>query len=200
LESAVGGARPYPECAEDIDHDTATAVADEYETYLRRGVGGDILRVSDKMPANFHHLGFIAILFPKARIVHCLRDSLDTCLSNYFQNFAKGVEYAYDLSDIGAYYRQYERLMAHWRKVLPLSMYEIQYEELVADADRKTRELIDFLDLEWDERCLSFHRTRRPVQTVSSWQVRQPIYTRSVHRWRNYEKFLGPLKDSLGMD
>ncbi len=120
-------------------------------------------------------------------------------MSVYSQYFSRRNHYAYDLSDIGAFYRVYEQLMEHWREVLPLKTYEIQYEDLVFDQQGKTRELIEFLGLEWDERCLSSHENPRPVRTVSQWQVRQPIYTRSVGRWRNYEKHLQPLRTSLGM-
>jgi hypothetical protein len=150
------------------------------------------------MPLNFIHLGLIALLFPKARIIHCQRHPLDVCLSIYFQYFFSENDYAYDLSNIGFFYRQYKRLMAHWRSVLPLKMHAIRYEELIADQVGETRALIDFLGLGWDQRCLDFFQNQRTVQTASSWQVRQPVYTTSVQRWRNYEKYLGPLKQSLG--
>ena len=190
----------YQECFERTDQEELRSLAEEYEEYLQHISGDEILRVTDKMLPNFVELGFIAIFFPRSHVIHCRRDPLDTCLSNYFQLFAKGNEQAYDLTDIGHYYRQYEQFMAHWRKLLPLQIYEIQYEELVASPEKKSRELINFLGLEWEENCLSFHKTRRSVKTASSWQVRQPIYTKSRHRWKNYEKFLGPLKESLGME
>ena len=189
----------YPEGARVINNDAMSALAREYEGVLQRGAATDTLRVSDKMPLNFMHLGFISLLFPRAHIVHCVRDPWDVCLSIYFQYFPSGHDYAYDLDDIAAYYREYERLMSHWRRVLPAKRHDVVYEDLVTDQKTKTEELIAFLELPWHDRCLSFTQNRRPVQTASMWQVRQPIYTTSVHRWRRYAKHLRPLKESLGM-
>jgi len=200
LPSLIAGNQPYPECVKHVDSHMARSLAQEYEVILQRGVDDDVRRVSDKMPLNFIHLGLIALLFPKAHIIHCQRHPLDVCLSVYFQYFFSENDYAYDLSDIGFFYRQYKRLMAHWRSVLPLKMHEIRYEELIADQAGETRALIGFLGLGWDQRCLDFFQNQRTVQTASSWQVRQPIYTTSVQRWRNYEKYLGPLKQSLGTE
>jgi len=198
LATGAAAGESYPGCVEHMDKATALALARDYLGSSQRGAGERIRRVLDKMPSNFLHLGLIALLFPNARIIHCRRDPLDTCLSIFFQNFSGVNEFAYDLSHIGAYYRQYDRLMAHWRNVLPLRMYEIQYEDLVSSMEEKIRELLTFLDLEWDERCLSYDKNPRGVVTSSSWQVRQPVYKTSVQRWRNYERFLGPLKESLG--
>ncbi|QTA90213.1 tetratricopeptide repeat-containing sulfotransferase family protein [Desulfonema magnum] len=200
LSARFKGKVLYPEYVRHISARAMNTLARSYEDCLRRGTGTDILRISDKMPQNYFHLGLISLLFPKARIIHCRRHPMDICLSNYFQYYGPGSDPAYDLAGIGAYYRQYKRLMAHWRKVLPLKMYEIQYEELIANTEDNVRRLIRFLGLEWEERCLSFHRNPRAVQTASVWQVRQPLYTRSVHRWQNYEDFLGPLKKSLGFE
>lgn len=190
----------YPECVKHIDKESMAVLAHDYEERAQRDAGHDVARITDKMPSNFLHLGLAALLFPEARIIHCRRDPLDTCLSIYFQNFAGINEFAHDLSEIGSYFRQYDRLMAHWREVLPLKMYEVRYEELVSNMESKAHELIAFLDLTWDERCLSFNRNPRAVVTSSSWQVRQPLYTTSVQRWRNYEPYLGPLKQALGME
>jgi hypothetical protein len=99
---------------------------------------------------------------------------------------------------LGLYYREYRRLMEHWRKALPGKMFELQYEDMIADQESMSRKLIDFVGLEWDEACLSFHETERTVRTLSRWQVRQPIYTSSVKRWKKYDEFLGPLKEGLG--
>jgi hypothetical protein len=112
--------------------------------------------------------------------------------------FAEGHYYSYDLSDIAIYYRGYEQIMSHWREVLPIRFYEVQYEELVEDQERISRELIDYLGLEWDESCLEFHQTKRAVRTASNWQVRQPIYKTARRRWKNYEKNLAQLKADLG--
>lgn len=195
----AGSTELYPECIKDIDQDIATAMIGTYQAHSQRYAGKDILRILDKSTANFLHLGLIALLFPNARVIHCRRSPLDTCLSMYFHNFAGVTDAAYDLSDMGSYYRQYERLMMHWRSALPLRMLEVQYENLVSKIDEKARELIDFLDLTWDERCLTYYRTPRSISTSSSWQVRQPAYSTSVERWRNYERYLEPLKKSLGM-
>jgi tetratricopeptide (TPR) repeat protein len=155
-------------------------------------------RVVDKMPHNFMLLGFIALLFPKARIVHCRRDPMDNCVSIYTHRFNKSHGYSTDMKTLGLYYREYRRLMDHWRKVLPLSMFELQYEDMIADQESMSRKLIDFGGMEWDDACLSFHETERTVRTLSRWQVRQPIYTSSVKRWKKYDAFLGPLKEGLG--
>ena len=150
------------------------------------------------MPTNFFHLGLIATMLPGARIIHCRRDAMDTCLSNFVQMFAEGHYYSYDLSDIATYYRGYEQIMSHWREVLPIRMYEVQYEALVEDQERISRELVDTIGLDWDDRCLAFHETKRAVRTASNWQVRQPIYKSARKRWKNYEKDLTRLKAELG--
>jgi tetratricopeptide (TPR) repeat protein len=169
------------------------------EAYLqrRRAVCGNALRVTSKMPTNFFHLGLIALLFPKARVIHCRRDPLDTCLSCFFTDFKKCPPYHYRLEDLGLYYRLYLRLMEHWRAVLPLAMLEIQYEDLVGRPEELSRRMIDFCGLAWDDRCLRYYETRRPVQTLSVWQVRQPIYSTSIDRWKHYIQHLEPLLRAL---
>jgi tetratricopeptide (TPR) repeat protein len=150
--------------------------------------------IVDKAPLNADYLGIIHSVFPQARILHMRRDPIDTCLSCYFQSFGSGLNFALDLSDLAHYYAEHARLMAHWHKVLPPgAVFEVQYEELVADPEHVIRRILEFLGLDWDERCLQFHRTSRPVLTASSWQVRQPMYRSSVQRWRQYSKFIGPL-------
>lgn len=165
-----------------------------YLAKLREKTSADVLRASDKSPLNFFHVGLIALLFPNARVVHCTRNPIDTCLSIYFENFRPNQTYATDLDDIAIYYHGYKRLMMHWREVLPLTMLELRYEDSVQDIEWQARKLIAFMGLAWDERCLDFHESRRAVQTPSRWQVRKPIYTSSVQRWRRYEKHLGALK------
>ena len=152
------------------------------------------LRVVDKMPTNFLYLGLIHAVFPQARILHTQRNLIDTCLSIHFQNFSNGHTYANDLHDLAFYYREYWRLMAHWRAVLPPEVFlDVPYEALVEDQEGWSRRIIEFAGLEWDERCLDFHETERKVGTASNWQVRQKIYKTSKERWRNYEQFVGPL-------
>jgi tetratricopeptide (TPR) repeat protein len=164
-----------------------------------RELGGGALRVIDKMPDNVERLGLIATLFPRARVIVCRRDPRDTCLSCFFQRFMAGNLFSFDLAQCGLHHVQTDRLIDWWRSVLPLSMLEVRYEELVADLEGQSRRIISFLDLPWNPACLEFHRTERMVQTASDWQVRQPIYTRSVGRWRNYKRHLGPLLEALGM-
>ncbi len=182
----------YPECAARLDAPTAAAIAEDYLGTLRR-LGGDALRVVDKMPFNYLRLGMIAALFPRARIVHCRRDPLDTCLSCYFQDFSGIHAFTLDLADLGCYYREYERLMTHWAGVLPVGVFDLAYEELTADLEGVGRRLLDFCGLEWDERCLRFNESRRIVRTSSALQVRQPVYRSSVGKWKRYEAQLGPL-------
>jgi hypothetical protein len=156
-------------------------------------------RIVDKMPANILNLGLIADLFPNARIILCQRDPRDTCLSCYFQWFAhNGLAFSYDLSECATHYCQQQRLAEHWLRNPPVRILPIVYEELVNDFEGQSRRLINFLELEWDSKCLEFYKTKRTVSTASLWQVRQPIYTKSVGRWRHYEKHLGPLFRVLG--
>jgi hypothetical protein len=122
---------------------------------------------------------------------------MDVCLSIYFQNFSSEVSYAFDLSEIGFFYRQYERCMAHWRTLPGLRLHEVNYSDLISDQESVSRSMIEFIGLEWDPRCLEFYKSERNVKTASLWQVRQPIYKSSVERWRNYEKHLGPLIEAL---
>jgi len=151
-------------------------------------------RVVDKTPFNSDYLGVIHTVFPRARMLYARRSPIDTCLSCYFQQFSADLDFTMDLSDLAHYYREHERLMTHWRSVLPAgTLLEVGYEELTADPEPATRKMLDFLGLEWDERCLNFHRAERTVMTASFWQVRQEMYRRSGGRWRNYEAFIGPL-------
>jgi tetratricopeptide (TPR) repeat protein len=165
-----------------------------------RALGGPALRVIDKMPANVEHLGLIATLFPAARVILCRRDPRDTCLSCFCQHFDAGNLFSFDLAQCGRHHVQTDRLTEHWLKALPLRMLQVRYEDLVADLEGQSRGIISFLGLRWSPACLNFHRTERTVQTASDWQVRQPLYTRSVGRWRNYETHLGPLFETLGLN
>ena len=162
-------------------------------------ISADADRVTDKMPQNFLHLGLITLLFPKARIIHCRRNPLDTCLSCFTMHLKDHNHgYAGDLGTLGSYYREYASLMDHWREVLPRSIYELDYERLVESPEEESRKLIEFVGLAWDPACLSPQESARPVHTLSRAQVRQPIYRSSVERWRRYEKHIGPLKAALG--
>jgi hypothetical protein len=154
--------------------------------------------VTDKMPTNFRWLGLINVLFPDARIIHIQRNPLDTCLSCYFKDFSGVHTYAYSLENLGAYYRDYTRLMAHWRGVLTLPMLEIKYEELVNDTESVSKAMLAFCGLEWDERVLHFHKSDRLVTTASYDQVRKPIYKSALGRWQAYRPYLEPLCRALG--
>jgi len=189
----------YPECLNFLDDQTAYDVAELYIKEIRKlaGPSKDYTRITDKNPYNFLHLGLISLLFPKTSFIHCQRHPLDTCISIYFQNFSTGNHFAYDLSELGQYYREYLKLMNHWRKVLPVNIFELKYEDIVQQQEEVSRKLIEFCGLEWDSACLDFHKKDRPVFTASNWQVRQPIYTTSCGRWQNYEQFLDPLKELL---
>ena len=175
-------------------------VKEAAKRHLQRlqSMNGQASRIIDKMPGNVYRIGLIALLFPAARIIQCRRDARDTCLSYYFQWFASGNLASYDLAHCAHEYLATERMLDYWRNVAPLRILDVKYEELVADLEGQSRRLISFLGLPWDPACLEFHRTRSTVFTSSVWQVRQPLYQRSVGRWRHYEKHLGPLFEVLG--
>jgi hypothetical protein len=154
---------------------------------------------TDKMPHNFLHVGFITRLFPNARIIHCERHPLDTCFSIFTNLFTGSHPYAYDLEELGHYYLGYQRMMAYWYEVLPGRIYTLNYERVVADTETEVRKLLEFCGLPFEQACLSFHENKRAVVTVSSTQVRQPIYKSSVEGWRRYENELAPLRAVLGV-
>lgn len=197
LPASVGSRLPYPHSLDDITGAQLDVIAERHLAKLA-GLSPQSSRVTDKMPHNFRHLGMIAMLFPGARVIHCLRDPVDTCLSIYSLPFSTNHLYASDLAQLGAYYRQYQDLMAYWKEVLRIPILEVQYEEIVANQETMSRKMIEFCGLEWDERCLSFHESKRVVTTPSYDQVRQPIYKKSVARWKNYENHLTPLIAALG--
>ncbi len=155
--------------------------------------------ITDKMPGNFYHLGLIHLMLPNAKIIHSMRDPMDTCFSCYALRFAHGHEYCYDLKTLGRYYQRYTKLIRHWHDVLPAGrILDVRYEDNVADPEREARRLLGYLGLPWDPACLRFYETDRPVKTASVMQVRKPIYSSSVARWKRFEKHLGPLLDEIG--
>ncbi|HSD70748.1 MAG TPA: sulfotransferase, partial [Woeseiaceae bacterium] len=147
----------------------------------------------DKNPNNFIFAGVVKLAMPNAKIINARRHPLDSCLGAYKQLFASGQPFTYEMTELGEYYLQYQRLMDHWRTVMPGFVLDVHYEDVVADLDGQVRRLLDFCGLPFEEACLNFHATERAVKTASSEQVRQPIYTSSIHRWRNYEAQLGTL-------
>jgi tetratricopeptide (TPR) repeat protein len=170
--------------------------------YLRRVsvVAKGAARITDKMPFNFLFVGLIHLALPKARIIHTRRDPIDTCLSCFSKLFTGEHRSAYDLAELGRYYRAYETLMAHWQSVLPASvMLDVRYEDVVADVEAQARRIVSHCGLEWDDACLAFQANPRPVRTASGVQVREPIHGGSIGRWRRYGELLGPLLDALGL-
>ncbi|MCH7942586.1 MAG: sulfotransferase, partial [Proteobacteria bacterium] len=154
--------------------------------------------ITDKMPHNFVFIGMIKLMLPRAKIIHCCRGPLDTCLSVFKNYFSRnGNFYAYDLGELGRYYNLYRDYMNHWRTVLPGFIYDIHYEDVVADQEKQSRALLAYCGLEWDDACLEFYKTDRPVRTASSAQVRRPIYKDSVQSWKRYENQLAPLIEVL---
>ena len=188
--------KPYPLCLDRLNTPLLNQLADQYLTEIA-GLSDTARYVTDKMPANFMHLGFIDLLFPNSHVIHCQRDPLDTCLSCYFQSFSGEHPYAYSLSDLGKYYRLYRKLMKYWKKVLRIPIHELSYESLVQNQEQETSKLLAFCGIEWNDACLDFHNTRRTVSTASYDQVREPMYKKSIGRWRQYERHLGPLIDEL---
>lgn len=194
--SGPGGTK-FPEAVASMSSEQLGALGAGYLRSIQPLAPG-AERIVDKMPSNFFHAGLIHLAVPNARIIHTRRDLCDTAISCFSTLFALGVPYAYDLAELGRYIRAYEKLMDHWRRVLPQgAMIEVQYEELVGNLEKEAKRLIDFCGLEWDDACLSFHKTERPVRTASVIQVRQPIYGSSVGRWRRYEKQLQPFLRAL---
>lgn len=153
--------------------------------------------VTDKMPQNFRYVGFLHLLLPNAKIIHCKRNPIDTCLSNFRILFGEKMEFTYDLSDLGRYYVAYSKLMDHWENALPGKMLNVQYEDVVGDINTQARRIVAHCGLEWDEACLSFYKSKRNVHTASTTQVRQPIYNSAVGRWEKYGDALSPLIKAL---
>jgi len=177
----------------DASDDSLPKMAEGYLQKLQ-GISADAMRIVDKMPFNFMSIGLILGALPNARIIHMQRDPIDTCLSIYFQNFDATHNYGNDLGDLAHCYAEYRRVMQHWQRELPEgTILHLPYEELIDNQEAWSRKMLDFIGLPWDPRCINFHETQRNVQTASNWQVRQKINKSSIERWRNYEKFLGPL-------
>ncbi len=178
----------------EFDPDRTHAAMTKYLSALQR-IGPSAARVTDKLPFNLFRLGAIHTLMPHARIIHCERDPIDTCLSIYTNLFSSRVPFAARKDDLVFCYRQYLRMMDHWRKTLPPGIFmDVQYERLVADREAETRRLIAFTGLDWDDRCLQPEQNARTISTTSAWQARQPVYATSVQRWRRYAPWIGELR------
>ena len=188
-------ANPYPECMSLFDKKMAEEYSARYLQELALHCP-DAKHITDKFPGNYFKIGLIKTLFPDARIIHCQRNPLDSCLSIFF-HCIQDWKWSFDLTELGQYYLDYQRLMAHWQNLFPGEIFTVQYEELVMDQETVSKQLIDYLGLEWDEKCLDFHNNERDVRTISNMQVRKPMYKNSMNRWKHYEKHLQPLIDVL---
>lgn len=198
LNGQIGQKARYPDAVLEMSPAAIDATGASYEARLRREAPG-FTRITDKYLHNFLYCGLIALALPHARIIHTVRDPVDTCLSIHSKLFTGHHPYAYDLAELGRYHRAYRSLMDHWRQVLPEGiMIDLRYEDLVDDLEGEARRLLDHCDLPWDDACLAFHRTDRAVRTASATQVRQPIYKSSVGRWRPSAELLRPLTEALG--
>jgi tetratricopeptide (TPR) repeat protein len=191
LPSTLGLADPPAACAARLDRPTIERLASAHLDRLRE-FDSRALRITDKMPDNYLYLGLIATLFPSAALIHCRRELRDVAVSCWLTNF-RHIRWACDPSHIAARFRDYSRLMEHWRRVLPVPLLEVDYEETVTDLEGVARRLVAHCGLAWELACLAFHENRRPIRTASVTQVRQPVYQRSVARWKHYEQALAPL-------
>ncbi len=198
LQMELSSFEPYPMCLEDLTPQRATVLGRAYRSHLQ-SFSPRARRIIDKTLDNAEHLGLISLLLPGARTIVCQRDPLDTCISCYLNPIvARRFGYVCHLRHLGLAYRQMERLLEHWRQVLPLSMTTVVYEQLVNDPAPVSQRLVQFCGLDWDDRCLKFYASGRAVMTLSFDQVNRPVYRESVGRWKHYEKHLGPLIDALG--
>jgi tetratricopeptide (TPR) repeat protein len=187
----------YPEAMRELGPANLAALGREYLDRARMHRRSGAPRFIDKMPNNFPNVGLIALMLPNSRIIDARRHPLDACLSNYRQLFALGQNFTYDLTEIGEYYLQYQRMMDHWERVLPGRVLTVQYEDVVADFETQVRRLLEFCGLPWQDACLRFYESERPVRTPSAVQVRRPIYDGSVGHWKHYEHHLGELIDVI---
>jgi Tfp pilus assembly protein PilF len=201
LASELGAADPDPGLyVQRLQQMTAAESRRLAERYLEqlRAFGGTGARITDKMPHNFEQLGLVALLFPRARVIHCQRSPVDTCFSCFTHPFNDGHGYNTDLGMLGRYYLEYRRITDHWHRVLPNPPLASSYEVLVHNQEAQSRRLIAHLGLEWESGVMAFHKSERLVKTPSRWQVRQPIYRSSVKGWQPYRAHLAPLYDALG--
>jgi tetratricopeptide (TPR) repeat protein len=193
LPDALAPDTCYPHCLQRIHREQLNYVVENYLRNLRE-LHDVSVYFTDKTLLNYEHIGLLEKLFPDARVINCLRDPLDVCLSCYFQTFTPGsIEYVHELEDLGHTYSLYADLLTHWKSVVNIPVHEVRYEELVSDPESHIRELLQFCGLPWDERCLAYDKSGRLANTASYNQVRRPIYTSSIGRWQKYRHHLGPL-------
>lgn len=190
------GRTEYPEAVKNLDRENVRAMGQAYLQSTMR-YRTDKAYFIDKMPNNFSAIGFLHLILPNARVIDARRHPLDSCLGSYKQLFFKGQSFTYDQFELGHYYMDYRRIMEHWRDVVPGKVLDLHYEQMVTDQENQTRRLLEFCGLPWEDQCLRFYETERAINTASSEQVRQPIYTGAINFWRNYESHLGELIETL---
>ncbi len=186
----------YPESLALLNDEICRDIGEEYLKSLQK-TSSDSDYIIDKMPSNFMLIGLIHLVLPNARIIHCVRDPIDTCFSCFRTNFTIGHNYSNSLEDSGSYYQHYLALMNHWRNVLPSKILDIEYESLVNETEKNTRNMLEYLGLPWNDACLNYYKNNRTVKTASAWQVRQPIYSSSIKGWKKYEAQLQPMIQAL---
>jgi tetratricopeptide (TPR) repeat protein len=194
---SLGQPSQYPECVARLDAATVRRIG---KTYVDRvaALGKGKIYVVDKLPGNFLNIGLIRLILPNAKIVHTMREALDTCVSCYSKLFTESQSFCYDLGELGRHYRRYEALMDHWKSVLPVNtILDVQYESVVDNFEAEARRLIDYCGLPWDDQCIEFHKASRPVTTASAAQARKPLFRSSLQRWRKYEPHLAELMQEL---
>ncbi len=189
--------REYPEAVRQLRGRDFRALGERYIEETRVYRTTDRPRFTDKLPNNFSHIGFAHLILPNARVINARRHPLDSCLGSYKQLFGKGQHFTYDMLELALYYRQYHETMKHWHRVLPGKVLDVHYEDTVGDFEAQVRRILDHCGLPFEEACLRFHETQRPVRTASSEQVRQPLYTRALGTWRRYQRHLGPWQEEL---
>jgi len=201
LCNSLGGSRtsaaPHIESLKEMTADQLTSLGKTYLYHTRQNCPQNLAYFTDKMPANFSHIGFIRLILPNAKIIDVRRHPLDACIGNYRHLFAKGKNHSYELFECAEYYLEYDRIMAHWDQVQPGCVLRVLYEDVVDDLESQTRRMLEFCGLPWEDACLRFHETDRDINTASSEQVRRPIYTGAVGFWKNYEPHLDELKEIL---
>ena len=198
LRDSPANPSTYPQAIARLTRRQLHDLGERYIAQTRPGRHSDAPHFIDKMPSNFLHVGLIHLILPRARIIDARRSPLACCFANFKQHFQSGVWFSYDLEDIGHYYRDYVRLMAHFDSVLPGRVHRVHYENLVTNFETEVRRLLDYCGLPFESQCLRFHETRRIVHTASSEQVRQPLYADGIDQWRHFEPWLGALKAVLG--
>jgi len=197
LKNKLGTNKTYPQSLDNLTSEYATELANEHIKTLGK-MAPEAKYIVDKMPHNFMGLAEISLLFPGATVIHCKRSSIDTCLSIYFQHFNKDHAYSNSLEMLGLYYNEYADLMEYWKQTLDINIIELEYEKVIANTEEEMRNLLDKCKIEWDPACLKFYENKRTVMTPSYDQVRRPIYTSSVAKWKKYEHLLSPLISNLG--